>query len=511
MDESAWLKTLAVAMTWLLFASTVGATIRQVNGVSTTSPAAPATAVASPSAATGLNGLKLSDIRVRDPFIFADQDAKTYYLYAQCGNRQNQDSLGLGVEVYASKDLINWREPKLAFARPTTGFWGGHDIWAPEVHKFKDQYFMFVTFPGRKVGHGTQILRADKPEGPFTALADTASTPPEEGSLDGSPWIDPDGTHWLVYCHEWTQIKDGTVRAVPMTDDWTARKGESILLFRASDAPWVRPHTPGNYVTDGSFLYKTKSGRLQMIWSSFRKGGAYTVGVAESESGMVKGPWRHLEKPLFGDDGGHGMIFRDFSGNPILVLHQPNGGGKERAHFFNLTEEAGKLILAGAAQVPAAIANDTKIPGNIVMPENPPADWLTFHLVHPGPGRAVPGDPNCAFFWKGRYHLHYIYNDNGFNFAHVSSTDMVHWTWHPTTLTPQTMGHGMFSGTGFLTKEGKPAIIYHGVGSRRNQIAIAEDDQLEKWSKPMAVEPVIRPGQDGSLIANWDPDAWIDG
>ena len=42
------------------------------------------------------------------------------------------------------------------------------------------------------------------------------------------------------------------------------------------------------------------------------------------------------------------------------------------------------------------------------MPATPPADWPTYHLLHPGPGGAMPGDPNCAFFWKGRYHLHYI-------------------------------------------------------------------------------------------------------
>jgi sucrose-6-phosphate hydrolase SacC (GH32 family) len=145
-------------------------------------------------------------------------------------------------------------------------------------------------------------------------------------------------------------------------------------------------------------------------------------------------------------------------------------------------------------------------------PANPPADWLTYHLAHPGPGTATPGDPNCAFFWKGRYHLHYIYtHQDGFAFAHVSSTDMVHWKWHPTTLTPTKTGHGMFSGTGFITKDGKPAIIYHGQGSGRNQIAIAQDDNLEQWSKPMALEPKIRPDQDGSKIANWDPDAWLDG
>ncbi|HAR64622.1 MAG TPA: hypothetical protein DCR55_00180, partial [Lentisphaeria bacterium] len=61
------------------------------------------------------------------------------------------------------------------------------------------------------------------------------------------------------------------------------------------------------------------------------------------------------------------------------------------------------------------------------VPEKSPASWLTYHLAHPGPGKAVPGDPNTAFFWKGRYHLHYIYRDRtGFCFAHVSSDDMVH-------------------------------------------------------------------------------------
>jgi sucrose-6-phosphate hydrolase SacC (GH32 family) len=146
------------------------------------------------------------------------------------------------------------------------------------------------------------------------------------------------------------------------------------------------------------------------------------------------------------------------------------------------------------------------------MPTNPPKTWLTYHLAHPGPGNAMPGDPNCAFYWKGRYHLHYIYEaDGGPAFAHVSSTDMVHWKWHPTTLTPKTTGHGMFSGTGFMTKDGKPAIIYHGQGSGRNQIAVAEDDQLEKWSKPWKLEPRIQPGQDASKIAHWDPDAWLDG
>lgn len=177
--------------------------------------------------------LPLSKIRVRDPFILADPTSRTYFLYAQCGNRHNRDALGLGVEVYRSQDLVHWSQPELAFERPKSGFWGGVDIWAPEVHKFGDGYFMFVTFPGRAKGRGTQIMRAERPQGPFKINGDNASTPPDQQCLDGTPWIDDDGTRWLVYCNEWTQIGNGTIRAVRMTKDWMSRQGESILLFQA--------------------------------------------------------------------------------------------------------------------------------------------------------------------------------------------------------------------------------------------------------------------------------------
>jgi sucrose-6-phosphate hydrolase SacC (GH32 family) len=192
---------------------------------------------------------------------------------------------------------------------------------------------------------------------------------------------------------------------------------------------------------------------------------------------------------------------------PVNTL---SGGAKIEGGRLVLASDGGTLIAAGKAPVTYSVSPDGLV--TPVMPENPPENWLTYHLVHPGPGRAEPGDPNCAFYWKGRYHLHYIYShDGGPNFGHVSSTDMVNWKWHPTTLTPKTSGHGMFSGTGFMTKDGKPAIIYHGWWSGKNQIAVAEDDSLEKWSKPWKLEPRIQPGQDASKIAHWDPDAWLDG
>ncbi|MEK9748624.1 MAG: glycoside hydrolase family 32 protein [Pseudomonadales bacterium] len=160
------------------------------------------------------------------------------------------------------------------------------------------------------------------------------------------------------------------------------------------------------------------------------------------------------------------------------------------------------LISVCSAQEPKTVIETPS------MPENPPKTWLTYHLAHPVPEFAL--DPNPAFFWKGRYHLHYIYrNLTGYVFAHVSSDDMVHWKWHPTVLGPTTTGHGMFSGTGFITKDGRPAMVYHGKGSERNWISYALDDNLDQWSKPHEMTPRDKDGKLMTDMRYFDPDIWI--
>ncbi len=137
---------------------------------------------------------------------------------------------------------------------------------------------------------------------------------------------------------------------------------------------------------------------------------------------------------------------------------------------------------------------------------------LHYHLMHPG-GESAPGDPNAAFCIDGTYHLHYILqhpwkDGRSFSFAHVTSTDMLHWTWQTTKLQPSFTGHGMFSGTGFITREGRPAAIYHGQASGWNQIAIACDNDLSAWEKPYAVEPKTSDGR-AAEMTHWDPDCFL--
>jgi len=165
-------------------------------------------------------------------------------------------------------------------------------------------------------------------------------------ALDGTLLVE-DGIPYMIFCHEWAQTQDGTVELVELKSDLSQTVGESITLFKASDAKWVRNMADlgfdqDGFVTDGPFVYRTQANKLLMIWSSFGEE-LYAIGLAESESGGIKGPWKQLDEPLFPKNGGHGMIFNSLEGNTLIVLHQPNDDPSERMMLYQL-EEAGGLI-----------------------------------------------------------------------------------------------------------------------------------------------------------------------
>jgi len=131
-----------------------------------------------------------------------------------------------------------------------------------------------------------------------------------------------------------------------------------------------------------------------------------------------------------------------------------------------------------------------------------------YHFVVPE-GRCMPFDPNGAVYWKGRYHLFYIFQDHrGHNWGHVSSTDLFHWRHHPTGLVG-----GMFSGNCFINKEGRPTMCYHQVG-QGNAVAVALDEDLNEWRKLPSnpITPRTEPGDPHhGRYRSWDPYGWLEG
>ncbi len=247
-----------------------------------------------------------------------------------------------GLDCYLGGGLAEWSGPAEVFHRPA-GFWADRNYWAPECHFYRGSYYLFASFKSADRCRGTQILRAEHPLGPFHVHSKEPVTPADWECLDGTLYISPDGEPWLVFCHEWVQIGDGAVCALPLTDDLRQPAGDPRVLFHASEAPWVTPHQTSGHrfrealVTDGPFLHRLGNGVLLMIWSSFGKDG-YAVGAAKSGSGGIEGPWIQMEAPLFGANGGHGMIFADKEGKLWLALHSPNRTPLERPVFYPLRE-----------------------------------------------------------------------------------------------------------------------------------------------------------------------------
>ena len=275
--------------------------------------------------------MRNSEINIRDPFVLVKDGI--YYLY---GTRAaNFGRKTAGFDVYKSTDLESWSEPIQCFESEKYGFNSGVN-WAPEVHEYKGAYYLFATFTQENGLRGTYILRSDSPEGPFAPHSSDAVTPDGWECLDGTLYVE-DGMPYIVFCHEHTQITDGTICYMPLTDDLKAPAGGPVTLFAGSEPYYVEKASDPekHYVTDGPFMYRSKTGELFMIWSTFPRG-EYAECVVKFEGGSITNSFEHLA-PLIDDDGGHGMIFKA-DDKLYLTFHSPNRSGSERPFFIEIED-----------------------------------------------------------------------------------------------------------------------------------------------------------------------------
>ncbi|MCC8114675.1 MAG: glycoside hydrolase family 43 protein [Bacteroidales bacterium] len=289
------------------------------------------------------HNVPLDSIILSDPAILADEATRLYYM------------TGTGGKLWRSSDLKVWEGP-YDVAQPDTASWmGAHPaIWAAELHKYNGKYYYFATFtnPDIIIDHqngediprrASHVLVSDNPMGPYRPVGPDNYLPADKPTLDGTFWVEPDGTPYMVYCWEWLQQLDGTIEAIQLRPDLSGTVGEAELLFRASDAPWNNDDARGaastgkqSEVTDGPFLFRTDTGRLGMIWTSW-KGDIYCQGVAYSESGTIHGPWHQEPELITPLNFGHGMLFRDFDGQWRMSVHSHsdiNGHYRRIPHIF---------------------------------------------------------------------------------------------------------------------------------------------------------------------------------
>lgn len=289
--------------------------------------------------------MKRQEINIRDPFVLPYEGK--YYLYgtrsASCWGEMD------GFDCYISGDLEEWEGPIEIFHNDGS-FWATESYWAPECVFYRGAFYLISTFGAKTRKKGVQILRADRPEGPFVPISDGPVTPAEWNCIDGTLYVEED-TPWLVFSHSVPEEPRGAMCALPLTADLSAPAGEPVILFYADEAPWAKPFPWAKeefgmdgpmYFSDGAYLYRGEDGGLLMLWSSWGTVG-YSVGVARSATGRLEGPWVQAEEDIF-RDGGHGMIFRTFEGKRCLALHHPNDRTREHPVFLELNPAGDGLL-----------------------------------------------------------------------------------------------------------------------------------------------------------------------
>lgn len=293
----------------------------------------------------------LDSIQLSDPCILADKKTGMYYM------------TGTGGQLWKSKDLARWDGPyQVTETDPSSWMGPKPEIWAAELHEYKGKYYYFATFTNDAVKIDTvkgtviprrasHILVSDNPDGPYKPMKDATYLPASMPTLDGTFWVDKNGKPYMIYCHEWLQNWNGTVEKIELKPDLSGSIGKGKILFRSSDSPWSREKMGDkvlpNRVTDGPWLFRTGTGRLGMIWTSWVFGD-YTQGVAYSESGTLDGPWVQEKDPITPPNFGHGMLFQTFDGKWLMSVHSHrdvNGRYVRIPHLFEVDLSGDKLVL----------------------------------------------------------------------------------------------------------------------------------------------------------------------
>ena len=298
--------------------------------------------------------VSLKELSMSDPFIYPDPETKTYWLTSTGG------------ALYKSTDLEMWTGPYNVI--DLSGTWmQGNFVAAAEIHKFGDKFYYAGTWNSHRICieqvprrynvplNQTQLLVSDKVDGPYLPLVKDSTFclgPTTWDIIDGTLYEEND-TVYMVFVHEWTQLIDGTMAYMPLSKDLTHRIAEPTTIFRASEAAWSKEMNsigeatfgmkmPG-WVTDGPQMFRTETGRLGMLWSSWGEN-RYAQGIAWSESGSIKGPWIQEEKAFKGDNSGHGMLFKTFDGQLLYSVHHDGGTGR-KPEIWTVDASGDNLIL----------------------------------------------------------------------------------------------------------------------------------------------------------------------
>lgn len=276
--------------------------------------------------------MKREDIRIRDPFVFTENNK--YYLLGTTGN----DPWGKGSDLtlYVSYDLQTFEKVCVLVSDGSLDSYS--NIWAPELHKYNGNYYLIVSAYRADVGRGSFIFVSDSLDDNFKMLTGEYITPKGWGCLDATLFV-YEHKPYLCFSNEWTtpitRDGNGSLFMAKLSDDLTEIIGEPQKVIGGKEsgvAVEIQIDAKKGYVAEGPYMYMENE-NIVLLWSTFTSNG-YSVMKNVSCNGIF-GTYA-FERVVFDSNGGHCMSFNDLHGKRQLILHQPNIEYKERMHIFAL-------------------------------------------------------------------------------------------------------------------------------------------------------------------------------
>jgi beta-xylosidase len=213
-----------------------------------------------------------------DPFVLVD--GETYFAYGtQTGD--------INVQVMESADLAQWehRGDALPELPPWAG-WGR--TWSPAVLPRGDTYVLYYAVRYEAAGRQCiSVATSADPDGPFV---DRSAEPlifqaDRGGSIDPSPFVDGDGTAYLLWKSDDNAIgRPASLWGSPLEPDGRGLAGPPVELLR-HDAAWEEP------LVEAPSLARIADGSYVLFYSgNWWESEGYAIGYATGQAPL--GPFR---------------------------------------------------------------------------------------------------------------------------------------------------------------------------------------------------------------------------
>lgn len=266
------------------------------------------------------------DIRVHDPVMIKEEN--TYYLFCT----------GMGISVFSSKDMKEWKPEKPIFSEPPS--WAteaiptfrGH-IWAPDITYHNEQFYLYysVSAFGKNTSCiGVATNKTLNPTSPDFKWVDHGkviqSVPGRDlwNAIDPNIAFDDEGQPWMTFGSFWSGMKlvkmSQSLTSIAQPEIWhTISKRERS--FKRDD------YDPGEGAVEAPFIFK-KNG-YYYLFVSFDyccRGVESTYKIVVGRSETITGPYLDKEGVRM-DEGGATLVME---GNANW-----NGVGHNSAYTFD--------------------------------------------------------------------------------------------------------------------------------------------------------------------------------